>query len=256
MNCSEARIQLSGYVDGELSASQSSRLDAHVSGCEACQRDLSAQSFVHAELRRDLTRFEAPAALHRRIRKALQAQSAESRGSWWRRLTWATLTPVAGMAFAVLFCANVVILSALPSKEERLADEVLTSHVRALVASHAIDVISSDRHTVKPWYTGKLDFSPPVADFADHGFKLMGGRLDYVDGRTVAALVYEHGGHEIDVFIWPTPDGARLGPSSFARRGYNLVHSNHAGMSYWIASDLEAPELGRLERLIAGTLAM
>jgi anti-sigma factor RsiW len=256
MNCSEARIQLCGYVDGELSASQSSRLDAHVSGCAACQRDLSAQSFVHTELRRGLTRFEAPAALHRRIRRDLQAKSAESGASWWRRLSWAALTPAAGMAFAVLVCANVVILAALPSKEERVADEVLASHVRALVASHAIDVVSSDRHTVKPWYTGRLDFSPPVTDFAVDGFKLMGGRLDYVDGRSVAALVYEHGGHEIDVFIWPAPAAARMGPSSFARRGYNLVHSNHAGMSYWIASDLEAPDLGRLEQLIAGSLAM
>ena len=111
MNCSEARIQLSGYVDGELSASQGSRLDVHVSACAACQRELSAQSFVHTELRRELTRFEASAALHRRIRKALQAKSAESRMSWWRRLNWATLTPVAGMAFAVLVCANVVILA-------------------------------------------------------------------------------------------------------------------------------------------------
>src|ERR1700675_4285964 len=116
MNCSEARIQLSGYVDGELSASQGSRLDAHVSGCAGCQHDLSAQSFVHEELRREITRFEAPAALHRRIRKALQAKATESRGSWWRRLNGATLTPVAGMAFAVLFSANVVILAALPSK--------------------------------------------------------------------------------------------------------------------------------------------
>lgn len=256
MNCSEARIQLSGYVDGELSASQGPRLEAHVSGCAACQRELSAQSFVHAELRREITRFEAPATLHRRVRKALQAKATESRGSWWRRLNWATLTPVAGMAFAALFCANVVILAALPSKEERLAEEIVTSHVRALVASHAIDVVSSDRHTVKPWYAGKLDFSPPVEDFSANGFKLAGGRLDYVDGRTVAALVYEHGGHEIDVFIWPAPGGASVAPSSLARRGYNLVHSSHAGMSYWIASDLEAPELAHLERLIAATRTM
>lgn len=256
MNCSEARIQLSGYVDGELSTSQCSRLDTHVSGCAACQRDRSVQSFVHEEVRRKLTRFHAPAALHRRIRRELQGKSAESRGSWWRRLNWAVLTPAAGMAFAVLFSANVVIMAALPSKEERLADEVLTSHVRVLVASHAIDVVSSDHHTVKPWYTGRLDFSPPVTDFAADGFKLMGGRLDYVGGRTVAALVYQQGGHLVDVYIWPMPGEGSMRPSSLARRGYNLVHSSHGGMSYWIASDLEAPELLRLEALIAATHAM
>jgi anti-sigma factor RsiW len=256
MNCNEARIQLSGYVDGELSTSQCSRLDTHVSGCAACQRDRSAQSFVHEEVRRELTRFQAPAALHRRIRRELQAKSSESRDSWWRRLNWATLTPAAGMAFAVLFSANVVIMASLPSKEDRLADEVLTSHVRALVASHEIDIASSDRHTVKPWYTGKLDFSPPVTDFVADGFKLTGGRLDYVDGRTVAALVYQHGAHLVDVFIWPAPSQGSTRPSSLARRGYNLVHLNHGRMSYWIASDLEAPELGRLEELIAATHAM
>jgi len=256
MNCSEARIQLSGYVDGELSTAQSSRLDEHVSGCPACQRDRSVQAFIHAELRHELTRFQAPADLHRRIRAALQAKSNESRSPWWRRLSWTLLTPAAGMAFAVLLGANVVILASLPSKDDRLADEVLTSHVRALVASHAIDVVSSDRHTVKPWYTGKLDFSPPVRDFAADGFKLMGGRLDYVDGHTVAALVYEHGGHVVDVFIWPTPDTASTHASGLERRGYNLVHANHAGMSYWLASDLESTELGRLEELITGNHAM
>ncbi|HLX24349.1 MAG TPA: anti-sigma factor [Usitatibacter sp.] len=238
-----------------MSTSQSSRLDDHVSTCAACQRERTVQSFVHTELRRELTRFHAPATLHRRIRADLQARSGESR-PWWRRLSWAMLTPAAGMAFAVLFCANVVILASAPSKEDRLADEVLTSHVRALVASHAIDVVSSDRHTVKPWYTGKLDFSPAVRDFVADGFKLMGGRLDYVDGRTVAALVYEHGGHVVDVFIWPATDAATARPSGLERRGYNLVHVNHAGMTYWLASDLESTELDRLEGLITGTNAM
>jgi anti-sigma factor RsiW len=256
MNCSDARIQLSGYVDGELNATQISRLDAHVSGCGGCQRARTVQSFVHSELRRELIRYKAPAALHRRVRAALQAESAAPQQSWWRRLSWATLTPALGMALAAAVTANVAILAALPSKEDRLADEVLTSHVRALVASHVIDVASSDRHTVKPWYAGKLDFSPPVADFASDGFKLAGGRLDYVDGRTVAALVYKYNGHMVDVFVWPAPDAASARPSRITRRGYNLVHANRAGMSYWIASDLGAPQLGRLEELIAESLAM
>jgi anti-sigma factor RsiW len=213
------------------------------------------QSFVHSELRRELIRYKAPAALHRRLRAALQAQSGPLRKPW-QRLGWAMLTPALGMALAAVLTVNVAILAALPSKEERLADEVLASHVRALVGSHGIDVASSDRHTVKPWYAGKLDFSPPVADFAADGFKLVGGRLDYVDGRTVAALVYKYNGHMVDVFVWPAPDAAGARPSRLTRRGYNLVHANRAGMSYWIASDLGAPQLGRLEELIAESLEM
>ena len=219
MNRSEDRIQLSGLVDGEL--------------------------------RGALTRFEAPARLHRRIRNALHAQSEAPRAAWWSRIRWAAFAPAAGMAFAVLFGANVVIFASLPSHEDQLADEVLTSHVRAMVASHVVDVVSSDRHTVKPWYAGKLDFSPTVVDFAEYGFPLTGGRLDYVNGRTVAALVYERGGHEIDVFTWPAADGANERPASLSRRGYNVMHASHGGMAYWIASDLEVAELARLEKLIA-----
>jgi anti-sigma factor RsiW len=256
MNCNEARIQLSGYVDGELSTMQSSHLDEHVSSCASCQRDRSVQSFVRSEMRREVIRYHAPAALQRRIREKIQAATEVSRKSWWSRLSWSMLTPVAGAAFAVLVGTNVVIYASLPSNDDRLADEVLTSHVRALVVSHAIDVVSSDRHTVKPWYTGKLDFSPPVGDFVAEGFKLEGGRLDYVDGRTVAALVYEHGGHMVDVFIWPSTGASSERALNVERRGYNLIHASHGGMTYWLASDLESTEVARLEELIAGTGSM
>jgi anti-sigma factor RsiW len=255
MNCSEARIQTAGYVDGELSTQDSSRLSNHLSECPRCRRARSVQSFVSVEVRREASRFTASAALRRRVGAALRSKPAQ-RDSWWRNLLGPALAPAAGFAFATLLTGNVYLLATNPSKDERIAEDVLTSHVRALVSARPIDVVSSDRHTVKPWYTGKLDFSPPVTDFASEGFALAGGRLDYVDGRPVAALVYAHREHVIDVFVWPSSHSGSAPPAQLVRRGYNVVHSTQAGMNCWIASDLEMPDLMALERLLAASRAM
>jgi anti-sigma factor RsiW len=196
-----------------------------------------------------LTYFEAPPELRKRIRTSLRAAGGVERAPWWQRLSWTVLAPAATAAFAVLTSVNVALLTAMPSKDDRIADEIVTSHVRALMTSRPIDVVSSDQHTVKPWYTGKLDFSPPVKDFAAEGFALVGGRIDYVDGHMVAALVYRHREHLIDAFLWPAADERE--PATLTRRGYSVTHASSHGMTLWLASDLEAPALMRLETLIA-----
>jgi anti-sigma factor RsiW len=155
------------------------------------------------------------------------------------------------MAFALLVSSNVALYSMLPSKADLTAQEVVASHVRALVAPRPFDVESSDRHTVRPWYQGKLSFSPPVTDFASEGFSLLGGRLDYLDDAPAAALVYRRDKHVIDVFIQPASSHDEA-PTACARRGYNLLHWSANGMSYWLASDVEAGELVRLHGLLAG----
>ena len=198
-----------------------------------------------------MTYFAAPPALRKRIRGALRLDRPQPSASRWR-WSWTFLAPVATGAFAVLSTVNVALLAAFPSNDERVADEVVTSHVRAFMTSRPIDVVSSDQHTVKPWYAGKLDFSPPVRDFAADGFTLAGGRIDYVNGRAVAALVYRNGEHMIDLFIWPA-SGTEDAPAPIARRGYNVLHWSNAGMAYWAASDIEASSLERLQRLVASS---
>ena len=168
----------------------------------------------------------------------------------------ALLAPAAGFALAALLASNVVLLAMQPSPEERIAHEVLSSHVRALFTERPIDVESSDRHTVKPWYAGKLGFSPPVADYAAEGFALVGGRLDSVDGDPVAALVYRHDRHMIDVFVWPADSAASSSPARLALRGHNLLHWSFAGMNFWAISDLDASELAALQRLMSRARVM
>lgn len=256
MNCTEARSRIAAYVDDELDALECTRLDAHVSGCRACQHERTQQVFMSQEVRRELTRFRAPAGLHRRVRESLHSSEARRTETWWQRLRWPALVPVAGVALATLATVNVAFLASLPSEEDRVAANVLDSHLRALISSRAIDVVSSDQHTVKPWYAGKLDFSPPVTDYGAQGFALVGGRIDYVEGRSVAALVYQHRKHFVDAFIWPAAGSSSKVPASLERRGYNLVHWTRDGMTYWLASDLETAELMRLEALLASPSAM
>ena len=131
-----------------------------------------------------------------------------------------------------------------------LAQEVVSSHIRSMMLNHLVDVPSSDQHTVKPWFNGKLDFAPEVKDFADQGFPLAGGRLDYIDNRTVAALVYQRRKHSINLFIWPSP-GAPINPQQFSVNGYHIIHWTKSGASYWAVSDVNSTDLSEFAELVS-----
>lgn len=197
-------------------------------------------------VRREATHHRPPPVLAAHIMDQVRAANPSSspvpRPDWsadmWRWLKAVALFG-AGAATAWGLALSLLVLPAPESIGEAVAD----SHVRSLMAGHLADVASSDRHTVKPWFAGKLDFSPPVIDLAAEGAPLIGGRLDYLQGRPVAALVYKSGAHVINVFVWPAPEAGPAGPVQTPWRGYNLVHWRQAGMQAWAVSDMSAAEL-------------
>jgi anti-sigma factor RsiW len=141
------------------------------------------------------------------------------------------------------------------AQAEIVGREVLSSHLRSLMPGHLMDVVSTDQHTVKPWFDGRIDFSPPVSDFAADGYRLIGGRLDYLDRRPVAALVYQRRKHIVNVFVWPAADGSQSAVESTAHDGYNLLHWRRGGMNYWMVSDLNPQEMGIFAGLLRGESA-
>jgi len=210
-------------------------------------------------LRRSSLGYAAPASLRNKIQASLDTATAtrvpEKVSIWhgfqiWR---WAA-------AFAVLVVCSVTAWQLLPglqalSGNQRLAAEVFSSHVRSLEANHLMDVVSTDQHTVKPWFDGKLDFSPPVEDLASDGFPLIGGRLDYLGRREVAALVYQRRKHFINVFVWPDASGSSAAPVMESRQGYNLMRWSRGGFHFWAASDVSATDLEEFVRLLEARIS-
>lgn len=199
------------------------------------------------------TRYEAPAELRGRIGMALQrTDSAPAKPL--RRLRW----PVwrqwfnVGIAFVCGLLASVAVTRLYPiaDEQDRLAQEVVSGHVRSLMVAHLADVVSTDQHTVKPWFAGKLDFSPPVYDFASEEFPLTGGRLDYIEQRPVAALVYQHRKHTLNVFVWPSGSGVSRASKLQSRQGFNLASWEDSGMQFWVVSDVSPEELQTFARLL------
>jgi anti-sigma factor RsiW len=253
MRCEESQPLIDIYLDGELDALRAAAFELHVHACEACSPQIERATQLRAALREFAPYFVAPAALKARIREAVRAEAGVEEktplltavSAWWR---W---TAAASSLAAVLLLAVIVSPMLRPrSADQQLAGEVLSSHVRSLMASHLTDVTSTDRHTVKPWFDGKIDFAPNVPNFAEEGYPLIGGRLDYIDHRTVAALVYQCRLHYINVFIWPATSSANSATKLEAREGYNILHWRYAGMEYWAISDAAAEDLQHLAQLM------
>jgi anti-sigma factor RsiW len=241
MNCQQARPLIEPYADGELDAAAILELEKHIHDCPACALAWRNAQGLKKALKQDALFFTAPTALRRAIKAELRSQ-IETKSFWnfrnWNWLTAAT-TSVATACLALLLTMTLT----RPSAQQQFTREIVSSHIRSLMANHVLDVVSTDQHTVKPWFNGRLDFSPPVKDLAAQGFPLIGGRLDYLGGRNVAALIFHRNKHVINLFIWPVNDKDSK-PASFTPiQGYNLIHWSEAEMTFWAVSDVNEKEL-------------
>ena len=240
--------QLDAYLDGELATVDARELEAHLAQCPECARFRQERLQLRAAITARVPVFPAPDALRERVRAAVGA-AARARAP--RRFTaWGVWRPLALAASLAVVAVGSWRLALQRTAGETLADDVLGSHIRSLMPGHLTDVLSSDQHTVKPWFNGRLDFSPPVYDLAGRGYPLIGGRLDYVDGRGVAALVYGRRQHLINVFLWPVARRPAAAPASRTHQGYHLLHWTTADYTYWVVSDLGLPELGEFAGLL------
>ena len=256
MNCRDAQQLIDGYVDGEIDLVRSIEIEGHIEDCGACLQALLSRKEVKAAIQAASLRFEAPKGLENRIlaaaRREVKKNSSRAGMDWRRFATFASLACGAAVIVLTTFVTwNMIRPINVRHEQYTLSEELVSDHVRSLMASHLFDVASTDQHTVKPWFTGKLDYSPPVVDLADQGFPLSGGRLDYLDGRPVAVLVYRHRKHVINLFVLPDPVGATgLGrdPKTESLRGYHSIHWSTAGMTFHAVSDVNVADLAEFAR--------
>jgi anti-sigma factor RsiW len=252
VNCDDARILLHGHLDGELDLVRDLEVERHIEECPRCASEFATLRAMRTRLKDEAFHFEAPQELKDKIRRALPAAPNRSVGYPSRRSGFVPraarfAVPLAIGAMLTLF---IVPRAFGPSGNDLVAREVVSSHVRSLMGSHLMDVASTDQHTVKPWFNGKLDFSPPVTDFKNDGFPLVGGRLDYINDRPVAALVYQHAKHVINVFMWPSDRDTTSVERIEPEQGYNVEQMTVAGMNCWIVSDLNQTELKTFAQMI------
>jgi anti-sigma factor RsiW len=237
MTCDEAEILLHALIDGELDAGHAREVEAHIAGCAACAAELAAYREMKQAVAGADLRYTAPPRLRRRIEAALpQTTQAPSRRAVLRGFAM-------GSAVSAIAATGLVAVVLSNDDAQRIESEIVSAHLRSLQAGHLTDVISTDQHTVKPWFNGKLDVSPPVVDLTAQGFTLIGGRLDYVDARAIGAIVYRRRAHVINLFVAQTASTERRAAKLDTIQGFNIRRWSDRGLNYWAVSDLAADEL-------------
>lgn len=246
-------LRLQAYFDGELDAVAAAEIEQHIEQCAECRAEIGDLQGTRNTLRRELTYFRAPTGLRARVAQVLDQESSRdisqpskrARSAWRARPFW---IGVAGGGFAVAGAAALAFLLWVQPPDSLVADELVNAHVRSLMSAHPVDVLSTDKHTVKPWFAGHADVSPVVADFEAQGYKLVGGRADYLDHQRAAVVVYQHGAHVINVFAWAA-DRRSLRVSE-TLNGYHLIFWKTQDLEYCAISDTGPDELLGLVRLL------
>ena len=262
MNCEEATKLMDGYLDGELDPITSQTIEQHLRDCPNCDQAYKTHGSLIRVIGNATPYYKAPAELRERIQSSLRDEIADlptrnvaqdtqalfprreprPRAILWET-SWNWLALAAAIIFAAIIAFTLVPRLQRPGADQFLATQLIASHVRSLMANHLTDVASSDQHTVKPWLDAKLDFAPPVVDLSSEGFPLVGGRLDYLDNRPVAALVYQRRKHFINLFVWPGETGAARPTMAMSHEGYQLLHWADPDFNYWAVSDVNANDL-------------
>jgi anti-sigma factor RsiW len=256
MKCEESLTLISPYLDRELDPARTLEVERHLHDCNGCAAVRKELEDLRAAIGGAGPLFSLPADLQRRVREALPRPGRPLPG--FRDWHWPRLGAPAGVAAALLAVLLLLTWSngrrINPSNHDMLLAELVAGHVRSLMVDHLVDVASPDQDTVKPWFNGKVDFAPPVAEFASDGFPLVGGRLDYAAGRPVAALVYKHRQHVVNVFLWPSARRESVTTTrSYTVQGYHLLNWSGSGLTYWAVSDLNPTDLQNLAALIQGS---
>ena len=252
MACDSDGRLLQAYFDGELDLVRTVEFEEHLKTCPDCVAELRELQIMRQSLRSSNLYERAPESLRARIRAELPGTEVQPKLISMRRrpaLEWLAVA-------AAIVIALILGIRAIPNiggqrQPNLLAQEIVASHIRSLQPSHLYDVESTDQHTVKPWFDGKLDFSPPVVDLASDGFPLVGGRLDFIGERDVAALVYQRRKHFINVFVWPDSTGSDSSHALESQQGYNVMRWSHGGFQFWAVSDVSASDLSTFVGLLA-----
>jgi len=243
MTCEEAEILLHALIDGELDAGHAREVEAHVATCASCATKLAAFRQMRQQIAASDLRYTAPASLRQRIDAALPKAAPAANVMPMASRRGVLRGFALGSAVSALAATGLVAIVLRNDDEQRTESEIVSAHLRSLQAGHLIDVVSSDQHTVKPWFNGKLDVSPPVIDLTAQGFTLIGGRLDYADGKPIGAVVYKRRAHIINLFVARTSDTERRSATIDTIQGYNVRHWRDRGLNYWAVSDIGVDEL-------------
>jgi anti-sigma factor RsiW len=254
MRCDECRDLLNPYSDGELSADEAATVREHLASCDECSRELAQITATSRRIKGALVRHQAPDVLKARIRSALAQTDAFASPEVVVRRPSRPRLLAGGVGIAI--ASGLLTFAAVKqfSPGRSIADEIVSSHIRALMPGHLTDVASTNQHNVKPWFNGRVDLSPPVPSLDSAGFPLIGGRVDYVEGRAVPVTVYSRRQHLISVYAWPEAGASRVAsPIDAAKNGYNVVGWRSGGLALEAVSDLNRPELEQFVRAFSAS---
>ena len=274
MNCEEIKNLMDAYLDGELDPVTSQKVEQHLRDCPKCEQAYEVETAMAHAISQAAPYYKAPPELRERIQSSLRNEIGAKatrngiRGSQVMRtrkqpearatllgMPWNWLALAAAIALAAIVASSFLPRLRQPGADQFLATQLIASHVRSLMADHLTDVASSDQHTVKPWLDTKLDFAAPVVDLSGDGFPLIGGRLDYLDNHSAAALVYQRRKHFINLFIWPTTPAVSKEQKMVEREGYHLVHWADGDFTYWAVSDVSVDDLQNFQRSFGKQIA-